>query len=184
MRKPLSIILTGLFAASVANADVLIWLNKATVTDTGATTVTKTKLPGYLLLDWDDGSFALVKQYDSDHTFQIEEFSDYDLGVLFGAVGKGQTFVAFNGQGYGGFVLKGLNSTQTIGTNNYAAPKAFKWAGASVYRDDNDKPIMRTITGTATFDSADTAAVAGESWDEVLADIRDYYAGIGYSEKL
>src|SRR5262245_10530438 len=164
--KTLSLALLSLFAFTLATpADVLVYKNRISGTDTGGGLTSKFTDSGYTIIDPESANQpVMLIAFSKSKTFYVFDMFDCQLNLLTGS--KGSKLVDYTAitqaslwedaggiQGYDTGTLKGVESTFSVGTSNlWSVPKTFSWVGRSVFPNANGDAILEETSGTLNID--------------------------------
>jgi len=143
-----------------ARAEVLVYSQKITKTVTGGGLIVKTSLTGWLVIDATSNVWSQVAFINVDTKrghFNVEYPSTWNVNTVTFGLNKLDTVISKAGQGIGGTIASGADSTIDIGSaTNYlwTLPKTLKVSGNDSYTTTDS--FFVTYTGTLAFDKLDT----------------------------
>src|SRR5215831_14737873 len=203
--KSFATLLLGLLVpASIATADVLVYKNKITGTDTGGGFKSKLTDVGYTILNPEEADVpAMIIAFPNTKTFYVWEMADCTLNDLSAPKPNAKknapladyTVISqaslwsdtnnFAGSDIG--QLKGMNADAVdVGTTNlWNIPKTFSWVGKSIFPDSNGQPILEETSGTTTLDIVQTKYCNsfGDDRDAAINRMKAYLVSIGFTEQ-
>src|SRR5262245_11590832 len=164
--KTLSLALLSLFAFTLATpADVLVYKNRISGTDTGGGITAKFNDSGYTIIDPQAANQpVMVIAFSKSKTFYVFELFDCQLDLLTGSKGSklvdytaiSQASLWQDGNGFLGYdigTLKGVEASLSVGTTNlWSVPKTFSWIGRSVFPNANGDAVLEESSGTLNLD--------------------------------
>ena len=196
--KTLTLALLTLFAITLTTpADVLVYKNRISGTDTGGGQTSKFTDSGYTIIDpLAANQPVMLIAFSKSKTFYVFDMFDCQLNLLTGR--KGSKLVDYTAisqaslwedtsgfQGYDIGTLKGVESTFSVGTTNlWSVPKTFSWVGRSLFPNANGDPILEETSGSLTVDMkwSTTANSFGDTRDAALDRMKNYLISLGYTE--
>ena len=155
-----------LFAVSLSltiissQAEVLVYSQKIARTVTGGGQVVKTSLTGWLVIDATSNIWSQVAFINIDAKrghFNVEYPGNWNVNTVTFGLNKLDTVVSKAGQGIGGTIASGTDTTIDVGSlTNYlwSLPKTLKVNGNDSYTTTDNYFV--TYTGTLAFDKLDT----------------------------
>jgi hypothetical protein len=179
--KTLTLTLTALLFTCAAQAEVVIYNQVYTQTQTGQGSTTVTNLGGYFLFD-DQGNMQQVDACAKTKTFTIYDYSgSYTFNYIQSGVSTSQLVYTISSGDAGAAILKGKVFPLQTGTTTFRAPKILTISGAIISGTDPDA-VMFQFAGTFTYNSKATvsANVAGNDIDAAVATLKAVLVGKGY----
>jgi hypothetical protein len=153
-----AVALTATFIS--ARAEVLVYNQKITRTMIGGGQTVRTSLSGWLIIDATSNVWSQVAFVNIDTKrghFNVEYPNTWNVNSVGFGLNKLDTVISKTGQGIGGIIASGADSTIDVGSEvNYlwVLPKTMKVSGNDSYTTTDN--YLVTYAGTLTFDKSDT----------------------------
>jgi hypothetical protein len=181
--KKLTLILSALLLAALAQAEVAIYKQNYTETDTGNGGKVVWKFTGYFLLDEGEGLLQIDVNAKAK-TFRVWDFSyESEYRYLRSSLTGRQLLIYIPMGAFGGAYLRGTASTINTGTINFNIPKTITISGTFVNGDDPDATACE-MKGSLALDLKTTVAsnLAGNDIEAAANSLRTSLLAKGYTE--
>jgi hypothetical protein len=180
--KIFSTLLAGFLLSATANAEIAIYQQSYSQTETGLGRTTSSVYSGYFILD-NQGSQAIqIDVSIRSKSFWVWTYSNWTANYL--RTVSGQTFVmSIPMYDSGSCFLKGTVSSVNVGSGYMPIPRSLMMSGTCLYGSDPDAQAIE-FKGRLTFDSKDTVAanLAGNNMAAALATMKAKLLARGYTE--
>jgi hypothetical protein len=194
MKSFATLLLGLLISASIARADVLVYKNKITGTDTGGGFKTRFTDVGYTIVNPEEADFpVMIIAFPDTKTFYVWEMADCTINGLSAPKANAKKTLAdlwsdtnnFAGSDIGQLKGMNLNAVDVGTTNLWNIPKTFSWVGKSMFPLDTGEPNLEESSGTCTLDLTQTKLCNsfGDDLEAAIDRMKARLVSLGYTEQ-
>ncbi|HZL43754.1 MAG TPA: hypothetical protein VFD66_10815 [Verrucomicrobiae bacterium] len=180
--KLFSTLLAGFLLSTTAHAELAIYLQSYTQTETGLGRTINSVYSGYFIIDNQGSQNIQIDVSIRSKSFWVWTYSNWTANYL--RTISGQTFVmSIPMYDLGSCFMKGTVSSINVGSGYMPIPRSMIMSGICLYGSDPDAEAIE-FKGRLTFDSKDTvtANLAGNNMAAELATMRAKLLAKGYTE--